>query len=113
MSNKSNKSSGIDIATKAQQLFKMHEGDLEADENFYQVLIDEFSNEIDVMQQLKLFHAWCLDQHPTKIKNPRFRFRSWLTNASEYSIRRKTRTTPAAFIKTKKQLEQDLTSLEY
>jgi hypothetical protein len=61
----------------------------EQDETFFQTLIDEFSPSIDILNQLKQFHAWCIDQHPTRISNCRFRFRSWLVNTHNYQSSRK------------------------
>ena len=91
--------SAQDLAQKAQKLFVGLAVQDEEDTVFFAALVEEFSAQIDVMQQLKLFHAWCLDQHPTKIKNPRFRFRSWLTNAAEYKNRRKMISPPALYTK--------------
>lgn len=81
--------------TKAQQLaelssklfgrFTPHHDD----ERFFNALLEEFSKDIDVEEQLKLFHAWCLDQHPKIIANTRFRLRSWLANNANYTRTRR------------------------
>ena len=92
-------SSALDLSEKAHKLFPTIAGQNDEDVIFFQALLEEFTGDLDVMQQLKLFHAWCLDQHPTKIKNPRFRFRSWLANAAEYKNRKKSNATPSLFIK--------------
>lgn len=66
------------------QLFSHFRPNPDDDERFFSEVIAEFSPVLDVKDQLKQFHAWCVDQHPTKITNCRFRFRSWLKNASNY-----------------------------
>lgn len=53
----------------------------EQDKAYFTSLYDDFAHDIDVLSQLKLFHAWCLDQHPQKIQNTRLRIRSWMQNA--------------------------------
>lgn len=68
----------------ADALFSQFRIDEKEDEIFFQSIIDEFSEGMDVLNQLKQFHAWCIDQHPTKINNCRFRFRAWLVNAQNY-----------------------------
>ncbi len=87
------------LSEVAGKLFPTLIGD--QDESFFQTLIEEYSDTLDVERQIKLFHAWCLDQQPSQIKNPRFRFRSWLENAAEYNSRRKVRTTPSLYSKQK------------
>ena len=69
----------------AQKLFAHFEPDPTHDVRFFEELIEEFSGSVDVKNQLKQFHAWCLDQHPTVVKNIRFRFRGWLTNTKQYT----------------------------
>lgn len=68
------------------QLFSHFKPNPDDDERFFNEIITEFSATLDVKDQLKQFHAWCLDQHPTKILNCRFRFRSWLKNAANYKM---------------------------
>lgn len=77
------------------------------DEDFFKNLIEEYSSNLNVERQIKLFHAWCLDQQPGQIKNPRFRFRSWLENAAEYNSRRKMKTSPSLYSKTKHTMNEN------
>lgn len=72
----------IQTATK---LYKNYNFNQQYDKEFFEELVSEFSGDLDVMNQLKQFHAWCIDQHPTQIKNIRLRFRSWLVNAHSYN----------------------------
>lgn len=81
------------ILILAQRLFPtMNSGN---DDLFFGQIHEEYSHLINIAQQLKLFHAWCLDQQPNNIKNPRFRFRSWLENAVEYKSRSRVKTSPS------------------
>jgi len=75
-------------------LFSHFKFNPDEDLDFFQGLIDEFDTEINIMHQLKQFHAWCVDQHPTKIKNFRFRFRGWLANSLKYQQSKTVNGTP-------------------
>jgi hypothetical protein len=88
-----------ELAEKAQKLFPTLSFQDMDDQNFFANLVEEYGTSLDVMEQLKLFHAWCLDQHPTKIKNPRFRFRSWLANAAAYQAKKKQNNMPHLYAK--------------
>jgi hypothetical protein len=78
----------------ADNLFSQFTLNPEDDPAYFSAIIDEFGEKMDVMNQLKQFHAWCIDQHPTKISNCRFRFRSWLVNAKNYSESRSVNGSP-------------------
>ena len=89
------------LKSSAQRLFSQMNPESPDDAAYFQELITEFSAVINVMDQLKKFHAWCLDQHPLRIVNCRFRFRSWLANAAEYQKNR-TQNQPPAFYSPKR-----------
>ena len=72
-----------DIRELLSRLFDQYQAN-PSDEALFQQMIDEFHPALDLVDQIKQFHAWCLDQHPKKITNCRFRLRSWLKNADSY-----------------------------
>jgi hypothetical protein len=74
-----------DLIEMSKKLFSQFSECPQEDTTFFEGLINEFSSSMDIASQLKQFHAWCLDQHPTRIANIRFRFRGWLENGLRYS----------------------------
>lgn len=97
----------IELKLVAQRLFTQMNPESPDDQIFFQELLLEFSNQLDVLDQLKKFHAWCLDQHPQRILNCRFRFRSWLGNAAEYQKNKKP-TEPPHFYSSKRRISTQL-----
>ncbi len=53
------------------------------DPKYFDRLITEFS-EIDIEDELRQYHAWCLDQSDDKKIYYRSRFRSWLKTAHQF-----------------------------
>lgn len=74
-----------DLIKMSKNLFSQFSECPQEDIVFFQGLINEFSSSMNISSQLKQFHAWCLDQHPTRIANIRFRFRGWLENGLRYA----------------------------
>ena len=76
-----NKEEIISELSKIAQSHFLNFNSTENDSQYFQSLYDDFSEDLNVVAQLKLFHAWCLDQHPQRITNTRLRIRSWMQNA--------------------------------
>lgn len=62
------------------------------DPKYFDRLIEEFSD-LDIEEELKQYHSWILDQHPSKKIYYRSRFRSWLKTSRLFKEKPK-ETTP-------------------
>jgi len=47
---------------------------------YFECLLQDFGGNIDLINDLKQFHAWSLDQPSTRRINHRARFRLWLSS---------------------------------
>lgn len=51
---------------------------------YFDGLVADFGDKLDILEEMKQFHAWALDQHGPAIRQPRSRFRNWLIRARTY-----------------------------
>lgn len=61
-----------------------------ADFAYFEELISDFGDELDVNEEMKRFQAWTLDHGYSTVPNPHHRFRSWLHRARQYGTRSRT-----------------------
>lgn len=54
------------------------------DRGYFWQLFDDFSKELNILEELKQYQAWTLDQPPEKKIHYRSRFRSWLKTALQF-----------------------------
>lgn len=52
------------------------------EQGYFEGLLLDFAHEIDVIDELKSFHAWSLDKGSV---NPRSKFREWLKRSRRYN----------------------------
>jgi hypothetical protein len=50
-------------------------------------IIKDFSNELDVEEELKRYYAWTLDRPQHHESSPRSRFRDWLLRSRTFRLR--------------------------
>ena len=66
--------------------FELYPYSEERDPRYYTQLLKEF-NDLDLLEELKQYHAWVLDQPEGKKISYRSRFRSWLKTAQGFKCR--------------------------
>lgn len=54
----------------------------DVDERYFALLQQEFPD-VDILEQLKIFHMWTLDA-PQPVKHMRMRFRNWVKNSQRF-----------------------------
>lgn len=66
--------------------FELYPYSEERDPRYYAQLLKEFDS-LDLLEELKQYHAWILDQPEEKKISYRSRFRSWLKTAQGFKSR--------------------------
>ncbi len=66
--------------------FELYPYSEERDPRYYKQLLKDF-DDLDLLEELKQYHAWILDQPEEKKISYRCRFRSWLKTAQGFKRR--------------------------